>query len=406
MSASNRLLHFLILPASILVISYSPANTPISEPSPAILPTPTPTIVPTKTLNPINSTDLTNLSINCVEVLDMVPTNIKLRNSLVLSSPSSENYILDLETNEKANLEGSLSDELIVSPDMQKIAYIDFDTEKPVIYDVNNNGATKYDGFDGRFRLAKWLDNENLIINRAKEDKPLYYHYSLVIFDSQTSIFKEFNLDDFPKANIYSTGYPYLYPNPQITKMIYLARDDESIVLFDMESESQLIEIYFSEGIPAWTKDGEEFAISAVLNFDKYSNFADDLPYWGGGEIFLVNAMGGISRLTFLATQYPNNYFSFLSWSPTEEYVAFDLQNITQPNFGLSILNISTGEIVNYCIQDNWDYIYWSPDGKQIAFTRGNGFESYKSAYILDLEKNLAFKIADDATVAGWVTNQ
>jgi len=403
----KKLSSILMILVSLLISNCSPLSSSAISITPTVLVVPIATNIPTEVSTPTNNPDLTNLITNCVEILDTPPKHVKLRGSLVLSSPSSQSYIFNLETNEKTFLKGSILDDLIVSPDMQKIAYIDYDTKKLIIHDLNSNASTAFNGFNGRFVLARWLDNENLTINKAKENKPLYYHYSLEIFNVQTGNLKEFNSSDFPKSNKDQTGYSYLYPNPQITRIVYLTYDaDKSIALFDLKSKSQLIEIYFSDGIPIWTRDGKEFAIGTALNFDKYSNFSDDLPYLGGDEIFLIDATAKIRRLTFLATQYPNNYYSFLSWSPTEEHIAFDLQNVSQPNFGLSILNIDTGEIVNYCIQDNWDYIYWSPDGKQIAFTRGNGFESYKAAYILDLEENLAFKVADNATVAGWVINK
>jgi hypothetical protein len=407
MSLIKKLSLFLIMLISLLISSCSPLSSPANSITPTVLAVPTTTNVPTEVSTSTNNPDLTNLITNCVEILVTPPKHVKLRGSLALSSPSSESYILNLETNEKTFLNGSRFDELIVSPNMEKIAYIDYDTEKLIIYNLNSNESIVFDGFNDRFRLAQWVNNEIIVINKAKEDKPLYYHYSPEIFNLQTDDLKEFNLEDFPNTDKYSTGYPYFYPNPQMTKIVYWAHDaQDSIILFDMQSESQLKEIYFTEGIPKWTKDGKQFAISAVVNFQKYSNFSDDLPYLGGDEIFLVDATAKIRRLTFLATQYPNNYYSFLSWSHTEEHIAFNLQNITQPKFGLSILNMDTGGIVNYCIQNNWDYIYWSPDGKQVAFTRGNGFESYKATYILDLEKNLAFKVADNATVAGWVTNK
>jgi hypothetical protein len=403
----KKLSSILMILVSLLISSCSSPGSPANSITPTVLVVPTTTNIPTEVSTPTSNPDLTNLITNCVDISGTPPEHVKLRGSLVLSSPSSESYILNLETNEKTFLKGSILDDLIVSPDMQKIAYIDYDTKKLIIHDLNSNASTVFNGFNSRFILARWLNNEDLTIHKAKENKPLYYHYSLEIFNVQTGNLKEFNIADFPKSNKNQTGYSYLYPNPQITRMVYLTYDaDKSIALFDLKSKSQLIEVYFSDGIPIWTRDGKEFSISAVLNFDKYSNFSDDLPYMGGDEIFLVDAKAKIRRLTFLSTQYPNNYYSFLSWSPTEELIAFNLQNVSQPNFGLSILNINTGGIVNYCIQDNWDYIYWSPDGKQVAFTRGNGFESYKAAYILDLENNLAFKVADNATVAGWVINK
>jgi hypothetical protein len=408
MKPTKRVFYVLALLSGILVIGCSQTNIQTSELLSTKPPTSVATEMPTILLNPTptNIVDLSNLTTQCVEILDAPSNDVNLRNSLVLSNVSSESYIYNLETGEKRALEITLfATDLIVSPDFQKMAYINYETKELVIKDVNGNEIKTISGFDDHFVLAKWLDNKSLVINKATEDEPLYYHYSLVIFDSETDNFLEFNIADFPNANTYSTGYSYLYPNPQITKMIYLSQDvDKSVILFDMQSKRQLKELYFSKGIPLWARDGDKFAISAVLNFDKYSNFSDDLPYLGGDEIFLVNTDGEMRRLTFLATQYQNNHFSFISWSPTETYMVFNLQNNDEINFGLSILDVNTGNIVNYCIQDTWGYVFWSPDEKQIAFTRWDGLGSSKAeVYILDLEKNLVFKVAHNTMVAGWM---
>jgi len=83
------------------------------------------------------------------------------------------------------------------------------------------------------------------------------------------------------------------------------------------------------------------------------------------------------------------------------------MYNINNPDFGLSILNINTGEITNYCIHGYWVGAFWSPNENQIAFTQRDGSNSSKpKVYILDLEKKLAFQIADDTIVSGWVINK
>ena len=81
--------------------------------------------------------------------------------------------------------------------------------------------------------------------------------------------------------------------------------------------------------------------------------------------------------------------------------------NKNNPDFGLSILNINTGEIINYCIHGDWGGVFWSPDESQIAFTQWDGSNFSKpKVYILDLEKNFAFQFANDAIVGGWVLNK
>jgi WD40-like Beta Propeller Repeat len=412
MTTSNKPSLFLTLVSILWISSCSSIVTSTNTLMPTVSVVPTLTSAITEVPIPTNNLDLTNLATNCVEILDAPPTDVKLRNSLLLSGTSIDGYILNLETNEKTHIEGTLLSELKVSPDMQKLAYINYDTEKLVISDANDKKLQSFDEFNGRFSLIEWLDNKNLAINKANEEKPPFYDYSLVVLNTFTGIKNEFHIRDFPNGNgnhkLVSWSYfGNIVPNPQLTKMIYpIGWDGYPVVIWDIKSQSEIKRVYFSDSAPRWSSDGTKLLLIAPIQFNGYVNFTDNLPYQGGNEIFVIDDKGEIKRLTYLTTKYKESVYTALSWSPTEEYIAFDLQNRNQPDFGLSILNVKTGEINNYCIHGNWSSIYWSPDGKQIAFTIGNGFEPLEAkAYIFDLEKNIAFKIADNAEVAGWVIN-
>jgi len=415
MNTPYKLLHFLILQASILMASCSPANTPKNETSPTILPTPIGTIAPTRFPSPTKSVDLAKLTTNCVKILDMSPKDVKLRNSLVLSNTSGNSYILNLETNGKTYLDNAPSDGVSVAPDMNKLAYINYDSGTLVIKDVEGKDLRLLDGYDGHFSLIEWLDNENIAINKANDEEPPFTDYSLLILNTLTDANKQFYIGDFPDGNRAPKSVSWSYfgkivPNSQLTEVIYPAEGDGyPVVLWDIKSKSEIRRVYFSDSLPApvWSSDGAKILITAPVKFNGYVNFIDTLPYQGGDELFVINDKGEVKRLTYLTTTYKESVYMASSWSPTEEYIAFDLQNRNEPDFGLSILNVNTGKITNFCIHDNWAPIFWSPDGNQIAFTLGNGFEPLASkAYILDLEKNLAFKIADHAIVAGWMTNK
>jgi len=347
--------------------------------------------------------------------LDAPPKDVKLRNSLVLGNTSGNSYILNLETNEKTYLDNALPDEITVAPDMQKLAYINYDSGILIIKDIKGKEAQTFEGYDGHFSLIEWLDNENLAINKTNDEKPPFTDYSLLVLNTLTGINKEFYIDDFPDNNGNSKVVSWSYfgnivPNPQLTKMIYpIQGDGYPVILWDIKSQSEIRRVYFSDSlpVPTWSSDGTKFLMIAPIEFNGFVNFTDTLPYQGGDELFVVNDKGEIKRLTYLTTTYKESIYLAPSWSPTEKYIAFDLQNRNEPDFGLSVLNIDTGEITNFCVHDNWAPIFWSPNGNQIAFTLGNGFEPLASkAYILDLEKNLAFKIADNATVAGWMINK
>src|SRR5215217_8112242 len=150
----------LMILVSLLISSCSSPGSPANSITATVLVVPTTTNIPTEVSTPTSNPDLTNLITNCVDISDTPPEHVKLRGSLVLNSPSNESYILNLGTNEKTFLKGSHLDELIVSPNMEKIAYVDYDTEKLIIDKVNNNESIVSDGFNDRFRLAQWVNNE------------------------------------------------------------------------------------------------------------------------------------------------------------------------------------------------------------------------------------------------------
>jgi len=419
---SNKFLQLLILLVALLISNCLPISTSTSSPVPTLSPIPNPTNISTDIPMPTKNPDLTHLTTNCVAILDAPPKDVGLRNSLILSlsNTASEGYIFNLETEEKLSLRIEPgNDNLIVSPSMQKIAFINYDTEELVIVDTDGKELETVPGFDGHFSLIKWLDNKNIAIDKANDKEPPFYHHSLLVFNTFTGARKEFHIEDFPNAN---NEYPYyrVFPNTQLTKVIYPIHgnanpasgydgspyDGSPIVLWDTQSGSEIKRIYFGDSF-LWSSNGTKLLLIAPVKFDEFVNFSDDLPYAGGDEIFIINSKGEMERLTYLTTKYEMGLSVASSWSPTEGYIVLDTYNKNNPDFGLSRLNINTGEITNYCIHGDWGGAFWSPDENQIAFTQWDDSNSSKpKVYILDLEKNLAFQIADDAIVSGWVINK
>jgi hypothetical protein len=421
-NSSSQFLLLFILFTALLISNCLPISTSTRSPAPTLSPITNPTKIPTDKPSPTKNPDLTHLTTNCVEVLDAPPKDVALRNSLVLSlsNTAREGYIFNLETEEKISLRIEPgNDNLIVSPNMQKIAFINYDAESLIIVDAGGKELETANGFNGHFSLIEWLDNENLAINKALDEETPFYNYSLLVFNTLTDAKKEINIEDFPNGKDYPKFggyYGNVAPNAQLTKVIYPVQGDANptsaygdgypIVLWDIKSNSETRRVYFGDSF-LWSSDGTKLLIVAPIKFDEFINFTDDLPYQGGDEIFIMDDKGEIKRLTYLTTKYKESGYSASSWSPTEKFIAFDLYNINNPDFGLSILNVNTGEITNYCIHGSWGAIDWSPDENQIAFTQWDGFGSSKpKVYILDLEKNFAFKVGDDSIVAGWVINK
>lgn len=72
---------------------------------------------------------------------------------------------------------------------------------------------------------------------------------------------------------------------------------------------------------------------------------------------------------------------------------------------------METGVTTDYCLSlelpNSYEEIYpiWSPDGNQIIIHAENeDGKSYSyDIFILDLEKNIMFKVADDRIIIDWI---
>jgi Tol biopolymer transport system component len=131
------------------------------------------------------------------------------------------------------------------------------------------------------------------------------------------------------------------------------------------------------------------------------------LPYVIGGNLFTLDTAGKLKRLTYLTT----THFSvegFYSWSPDGKAIAFLLQispdnkNISDVMPELSVLKMRMDQVTNLCLP-GWG-AEWSPDGKFLMINQGlNEQNRNNEVYLVDLEKKLAWKVAENAEGQGWM---
>ncbi|HSS97702.1 MAG TPA: hypothetical protein VLK33_11765, partial [Terriglobales bacterium] len=158
---------------------------------------------------------------------------------------------------------------------------------------------------------------------------------------------------------------------------------------------------------PQWSPNGENFVISNSPFNDETSKSRQ--------ELFLVDSEGNITRLTYLTDFYDTAYLGRASWSPDGKYIAFwlDFVENRDPNPLLSVVNVATREVVNYCIRGNWytdtDSEFglswapvWSPDSNYLV-VESNQPDSTRQTYLVSLDEFKAYQIFEYTWAVGWM---
>ena len=159
----------------------------------------------------------------------------------------------------------------------------------------------------------------------------------------------------------------------------------------------------------AWNGDGTYFVISlppyyTTYSGKTYSNVSDNLPYVGGNEIFLANRDGESKRLTFWTTKEKTTIHSF-SWSPNNEYAAFWLEiGDEKPKWQLAVMEIKTGKITNYCIEDEGALnIIWNSDSSKLISTISKDDFKNHEFILVDLQsKKATIWSFENKIIVGW----
>jgi Tol biopolymer transport system component len=163
--------------------------------------------------------------------------------------------------------------------------------------------------------------------------------------------------------------------------------------------------------LAVWSPDGEQAAIVGGTQVGKF-------PSQVGDNLFAVNRHGKVTQLTHLAEQFGEgvNVHS-LSWSPDSRHVAFWLWRPGMEPFqwGLAILDTTTGAITDYCISTNpyaanrawWAGLsapIWSPDSNQLVVEHWT--DDAKDVILLDADQGIAYRLAQNMAPIGWMTSE
>lgn len=384
--------------------------TPVVSTPTFVSATPRPTVSPTPTM-PVHSD---NLARDCAMIISAPPIDAHLAGSVVIKpyQEKARSYLLNLSTGNKISLSRSFLE--TVSPDGKLLAYADLDTDLIVIADNSGKKIRTLPDPEDRLSPTYWLDNQRLMIeHRLGEPDAPFIVDSWIILDVLTGKMQEWppdypNLDTFYNLNGWG-GTPRFLVNPQLSHVVYQAREGVKwqLIMWDIKAKkeiSKLPGIYYGD-IPWWSPDGTQI----LIGLNPQTAIKDGLPYIDGGELFTIDTDGKFKRLTYLTT----THFAlerFFIWSPNGKAIAFMLQispdnkNISDVMPELSVLNMRTEQVMDLCLPGGG--ISWSLDGKYILINSWNEQNRINEVFIVDLEKKLAWKIAENAEGRGWMIAQ
>lgn len=393
-----------------------PTRTPEpATPTPRPTPTSTPTIVP-------------GVVQRCFSIQPALPENHKYSGKIAFETyfPGVVNTIsfYNLETGKVSELPGADNNDLSVSPDRTKFAFLDWKGRLLEIYSSDIKLIKLLAARASWGTITGWLDNQQLAIVMSEKGSDGWTKYPsdvLVInpFTNQQQRLpsKYPDIDKASRNSSWDKSGTTVY-NSTLNRVIYPGGGVKSgeeftmgYYLYDIPGKKVLAQLPSSTlgNPPVWSPDDSQFIVKKEVEF------------------FLVNINGNITEITHMNPSYhpPENKETkfdaeYYSWSPDNRHVALWL--IEEPDKKkeewnlwkrtLAILDIQTGDIIDTCIPAGYDPYYirtypypvWSPDGRQlvVAANYRNEDEGF-DAMLVDLNEQTAYKIADKLFPVGWL---
>lgn len=362
------------------------------------------------------------------------PQDMQLDGTIVVERDEAwdqPDFMLDLSTGTKKYFPW-ISGLYEVSPDHKFLAYFDLTSEdkRLVVIDAAGNEIfTKIDQEDEWEYLQIWVNSENILISKYKappyEDMGMGAPLPSVLLNPFTQEERELPLI-FPGIIDYENNIAWIdygltatAYDPTMSRVVYLRAatpsEDKTIVLWDMEGNKEVADLPSSINLgrgPVWYQDGSKFIISLLVEREDYE--VEDSSWKQTEELFSMSSGGDLSRLTTLTKYFSEVGISGYRWSPDGRYIAFwlylgpgiypEFNRIVDAGLFLTLLDTHDKSLTSYCLSPRAPFIpIWSPNGEQIAVSIQEGDGSI--TVIVDIQKRLAFKIAEDTIPSGWMVN-
>ena len=348
----------------------------------------------------------------CPTIEDGIPDGFSMKGTLVLSSSSSNVFMLTPFSGEMVQVEipdiqlspGS------VSPDGKVLAYATGEWKKQLFYlmfsDNRNNILKSIAWDDDWYLIGGWINENQLAI--------LAYGQKLELISPYTDQRETISTVEmgFPDFSNYNLSRPWVLFSPDMKKAVYSEFNEE--ILLEVESKKKLFVIprYGYELIEAaWSKDSSTVAIAGQNS--NFINDQDPSPV-SHQEIHVLAQEGSEIQVTNFADSYRSGTLIYHpSWSPDGSSVAFWMYDgsIDYPYYKLAVYHLDSSTATTYClsrdmfrgIHNDWYAApIWSPDSRQVLIESHHG-DTDSAVIVLDIPTNKAVKITEDSQPVGWM---
>lgn len=198
-----------------------------------------------------------------------------------------------------------------------------------------------------------------------------------------------------------SYWYPEIIYDPSLVMAVFPGLDKQKnetyIALWDTINQKELVNTSRGQSStilpymkPEWSVDGNQVIIAAI-NEEKI-------------QLISIKKDGSVKTLWDVEQGIGTMFYSL---SPDQKYIAFwspAPDNPENTNLSLYVLDITLGKVVNYCIvsPETTAKPIWSPDSKRLAVELKKDMGN-SEVVVVDIDKNIAVKIGDDAQPVGWL---
>jgi hypothetical protein len=393
--------------------------------------TPTITLTPTQTSTPTVSPDV--MRYQCLEIADYSLADHHLKGVIVYNDDHNlYAYMSNEETRDFyffSREEGDRLFDFEVSPDGMHLLYDHYSVRTKEYHSVilTADGKPLWSEVSSDYSW-QWFDSQRLRRGVVSENG----EHTLMLLNPFNG--ERQNLPaDFPDSEMYSENFFLAWfgasspiYDPTLTRVVYGSGFHDStntihatITLWNTEANQKVWEIESIDwgDTPIWTPDGKQFLMATNLDMRENQDLGSE---WFGDfsdEFYTISRDGDIKQLTHFLDYYKTaDILDSYSLSPDGKLLAFWI--VTEPSLydgpQLTVLNIETGEVTNYCIKgsafaDNTyeDYAgspIWSPDNTQLlVISRPSEDTKVRRVVVVDILQNYAAKINADMEPKGWM---
>ena len=386
----------------VLVACQSEIEVPTQMPSEIPASLPTPSLIPSATAT-VDLMEKAHINETCPCFRSFIPLDIELRGIVVLDKSRDpqlgigDAYLLNLNNNDfkKIYLQDEYAFSYAVSIDRKVLAYGigSRDMHFQIVISDSGGNRLKVIPRDNDFWIRGWLNDQLLFVYPS-------------VLNLYTGEEKSYDPQDFPDYSPTSIWTKWFDLDPKLTRIMYAGNG--GIALVDLQTKQILTTV--PDNIDgtiyvAWTSDSLRVAVVGTTTRDNGITPVAE-------EIYVVTRDGQSKQMTHLSDYYGNTYsLYYLSWSPDDRYIAFWQKDVSagNPEWRLLVLDTETEKVTSYCALGNsvsniFRGPIWSPDGKQLLI-ENQDTKGVNRAVIIDIEKNIAFPIADDARPVGWMVS-